>query len=221
MLETVLRTQEHLAHLLATAEGERRLTNYLHLGNSCSRPPPRNDSRRTPSRDGCPNSARAATEPKGAPRRRSCVLNAMPLPSSWSPSTAARDRVSRGVLPFPGRPVTSSWKSGGPGGGDDVLFHDPDAEHAPLVTTWEPRSSRLTDARPWRTVCGESPPPVRRPDPGPATGVTWAGAPAPIRDAGRCPGCCVRPGCPIRVGLVEAPEVLEASVKTPDPGATA
>jgi exodeoxyribonuclease V beta subunit len=128
MLETVLRTRNTRARLLATAEGERRLTNYLHLGEllqqaaTVQRLPPHalagwlSEQR-----------ARAAAEPKGAEE------TLLRLERDAAAVQLVTIHRSKGLeypvvfCPFPGRPVDQKLKPGGPGACDDVLFHDPDA----------------------------------------------------------------------------------------------
>ncbi|MBL9173724.1 MAG: UvrD-helicase domain-containing protein, partial [Verrucomicrobiales bacterium] len=131
MLESVLRTRNTRARLLATAEGERRLTNYLHLGEllqqaaTVQRLPPHalagwlSEQR-----------ARAATEPKGAEE------TLLRLERDAAAVQLVTIHRSKGLeypvvfCPFPGRAVDQGLKRGGTGGRDDVLFHDPDAEYA-------------------------------------------------------------------------------------------
>ena len=131
MLETVLRTQNTRSRLLATAEGERRLTNYLHLGellqqaSTVQRLPPHalagwlSEQR-----------ARAASESKGAEE------TLLRLERDAAAVQLVTIHRSKGLeypvvfCPFPGRPVDQGLKRGGPGGCDDVLFHDPKATYA-------------------------------------------------------------------------------------------
>lgn len=126
MLETVLRAQDTRSRLLSTADGERRLTNYLHLGellqqaSSSDRLAPRSVAAWL-----AEHRARAAEDSKGAEE------TLLRLERDAAAVQLVTIHRSKGLeypivfCPFPGRPFDQGLTSKGANRCETVLFHDP------------------------------------------------------------------------------------------------
>ncbi|MEN9677209.1 MAG: helicase/exodeoxyribonuclease beta subunit [Verrucomicrobiota bacterium] len=126
MLETVLRSQDTRARLLSTADGERRLTNYLHLGellqqtSTAERLAPRSLASWL-----AEHRARAAEDPRGAEE------TLLRLERDAAAVQLVTIHRSKGLeypvvfCPFPGRAFDQGLKERGRNACETVLFHDP------------------------------------------------------------------------------------------------